>query len=66
MEALTILNTKSTLITMLHISTATRHLPEEASAILRATARQRAEGLQGQGQPYADPYFWTGFHVIGW
>jgi len=54
------------LITTLQASATARLLPEDARAMLHATARQHVERLQGHERPYADPYFWAGFHVSGW
>jgi CHAT domain-containing protein len=54
------------LLAMLQTTSTTRHPLEEARAILHATTRQHTDNFQGDEHPYADPYFWAGFHVSGW
>ena len=43
-----------------------RYSAEDAEQLLQEVAQRRALEHDPEVRPYADPYYWAGFHIYGW
>jgi CHAT domain-containing protein len=43
-----------------------RYSAEGAEQLLQEVAQRRALEHDPEVRPYADPYYWAGFHIYGW